>query len=243
MRKVNIRGKEFNVTENQQLFWDQVEAGLWEPETFDVLDELIQPRKTFIDIGAWNGVCSIYANALGANVESVEPDKAIENTLISNLEANCNCHYFFWECAISDCDGESFLNSIGSFGDSMSSLITRNNNVLSKGVKSFTLENFIENTLVKPEDICLIKMDIEGGEVLVLPQAKEFLAKHKPTIYLSLHPGWFPHGKDDLRIIMEILFPVYKVCRMIDKVLVQYNQDNFLKAIERGEHSYILIAK
>jgi hypothetical protein len=67
MRKVNIRGKEFQVTENQNLFWDQVEAGLWEPETFEVLEQFCKEGKTFVDIGAWNGVCSIYANALGCD--------------------------------------------------------------------------------------------------------------------------------------------------------------------------------
>lgn len=86
-------------------------------------------------------------------------------------------------------------------------------------------------------------MDIEGGEVLVLKQAKEFLSTYKPTIYISLHPAWFPNPKEDLQMIIDVIFPIYKVCRMIDGVVTQYSRDRFVEAVERGEHSYILIAK
>lgn len=242
MRKVNIRGKELQVTESQQLFWDQVESGLWEPETFDVIDHFVKPGTTFVDIGAWNGVCSIYANALGADVELVEPDPDIEPTLTANLNANCES-YSLWHMAIADTSLGASLKTIGAFGDSMSSIISRSEGEHRIPVDSVTLESFFEMADIKSESVSLIKMDIEGGELLVLLQARKFLRLYKPTIYLSLHPGWFPDGKDDLRIIMEILFPIYKVCRMIDKTLVQYNQDNFLKAVDRGEHTYVLIAK
>lgn len=241
MRKVNIRGKEFSVAESQNLFWDQVESNLWEPETFDILDQYVKPETFFLDLGAWNGVTSIYAQSLGATPISLEPDAEIFPVLHANLRANnCSLHY---PNAISDENGVKYLNSSGSFGDSMSSLIDRPMNKLSKGVDCYTLEKFFEVASIRPADVSLIKIDIEGGEVLVLKQAKEFLKLHKPTIYISLHPAWFPNEKEDMQMIMDTIFPIYSVCRMINGIVTQYTRDNFLKAVERGEHSYILLAK
>jgi len=34
-------------------------------------------------------------------------------------------------------------------------------------------------------------MDIEGGEYSLIPFLHEFLKTQKPTLYLSLHPGFF----------------------------------------------------
>jgi FkbM family methyltransferase len=237
MRKVNIRGKEFQVTENQNLFWDKVEAGLWEPETFEVLEQFCKQGETFVDIGAWNGVCSIYANALGAKNLSFEPDSGIFNTLSENLKSN-NC-VVAMPFAVSDSEGVNHLLTCSSSGDSMSSLVSRGNDKLIGSVQTITLDQVIEVV----SKTCLIKMDIEGGEVLVLKQAKEFLSIHKPTMYISLHPAWFPNPKEDLQMIIDVIFPIYKVCRMIDGVVTQYSRDRFVEAVERGEHSYILIAK
>lgn len=239
MRKVNLRGKEFQVTENQNLFWDQVEAGLWEPETFEVLEQFCKEGKTFVDIGAWNGVCSIYANALGCDNVSFEPDNMIFPELDFNLRNN-NCKEPH-SIAISDFNGMTNINSIGSFGDSMSSLLNRSDKEQVRSVICITMDRLFKD--VDINETCLIKMDIEGGEVLVLKQAKEFLSIHKPTIYISLHPAWFPNPKEDMQMIIDVIFPIYKVCRMIDGVVIQYSRDRFVEAVERGEHSYILIAK
>jgi hypothetical protein len=52
-------------------------------------------------------------------------------------------------------------------------------------------------------------MDIEGGEVVVLPNIKDFLQKNKFTIYLSLHPKLFKDVKGDSQLIIETL-KIYK---------------------------------
>jgi hypothetical protein len=50
-----------------------------------------------------------------------------------------------------------------------------------------TLGNFFEDRIAGST---FIKMDVEGAEELILRDI-EFFKKHKPTLYLSLHPGWF----------------------------------------------------
>ena len=52
----------------------------------------------------------------------------------------------------------------------------------------------------QPDDECpalsfnFIKIDIEGGEYIILPAMKNFLKINKPTLLISIHPG-FIRGK------------------------------------------------
>src|SRR6185295_5767667 len=61
-------------SEGDELFWESVRNGQWEPETFRAIDHFIVPGRVFIDIGAWNGVFSIYAAKKSAWVIATEPD-------------------------------------------------------------------------------------------------------------------------------------------------------------------------
>jgi FkbM family methyltransferase len=51
-------------------------------------------------------------------------------------------------------------------------------------VQTITLDNFITETKVVPD---IIKIDVEGAELLVLRGAKDTLIKYKPKIFLSIH--------------------------------------------------------
>jgi predicted RNA methylase len=69
--KVNLGDFEFDVF-NDKRFWNDVQN--WEPETFEIVRYYADPKKAFIDIGAWNGVVSLYASALFKEVIAIEPD-------------------------------------------------------------------------------------------------------------------------------------------------------------------------
>ena len=53
----------------------------------------------------------------------------------------------------------------------------------------------------------LLKCDIEAAEVLMLRGAKDFIARCKPTIFLSVHRddmlAGFGHTKDDVRVLLK----------------------------------------
>ena len=97
------------------------------------------------------------------------------------------------EKGLSNNDGKALFGGNGELGNSMSSLIIANTNYeLIKGgfqemfnhntiieINTITIETLIEEQNINPEDISLIKMDIEGGEIIVVPHLINFLKKYK----------------------------------------------------------------
>src|SRR5262249_49711408 len=87
-------------------------------------------------------------------------------------------------------------------GDSMSSLLFANSDI-SWEVQGVTLERFIADNAIR--DFSFIKMDIEGGEFEVLPAIATYLAHHRPTVYLSLHPRFLPDVELRVAVIRDVL--------------------------------------
>lgn len=219
-------------------FWKEVESGKWEPETFEVLKKYCKSDKIFIDIGAWNGVCSLFASELGSVCYAIEPDIEARKSLSKNVRLNDGTIHIINVC-ISGHNGTVNLNTQyqNGFGNSMSSILERGLVTDSIVVESMTLEHFIEQEGINIDNVCLIKIDIEGGEIELLKQAESFLMDHKPTIYLSLHPVWFPNLDDDTNEIADILFRIYRV---YDTSGREYERWEFLEAVNSGVHSFVL---
>lgn len=238
---IDINGKTLRHSNDRQNFWAAVRAGKWEPETFAIFDKYICRGKTFIDIGAWNGVCSIYAAALGARVWSVEPDTAVWPELTENLRIN-NGLMIHAQVCVSDINGSRMLNSATphGLGNSESSVIDRGHIGTEIRVNSETLEEFIQKRNIVIENICLIKMDVEGGEILIFKQAKNFLAKYRPTMYVSFHPAWFPDKENDIEMLIDSIFPTYSTVISVATGL-EYGVADFFKAMHSAhDHSFIL---
>jgi len=208
MNQILINGVTIAYNQRED-FWKAVERGEWERKTFEVLNEFIVEGKLFVDIGAWNGVLSIYAAKLGAHVMSVEPDyKALEE-LRSNIVLNeCVNKIAVDNIAIA---GRSKIDSIHSsgFGNSMTSLIERKDTKLEDKVHCYSLSDYLHEDLM--DKVCLIKIDTEGSEIEIIPAAKEFLTKHKPPILLSLHPFWFADYDKNVKDIVDTIAPIYNM--------------------------------
>lgn len=219
-------------------FWQEVESGKWEPETFEILKKYCKKDKIFIDIGAWNGVCSIFSSELGSICYAIEPDNQALKALKKNVNLNDGCIHIIPAC-ITGISGDIELKTQykNGFGNSMSSILDRGLVTDSIMVKGMTLEHFIEHEEIKMNNVCLIKIDIEGGEIELIKQAESFLKKHKPTIYLSVHPVWFPNLDDDTNLIADILFGIYRV---FDTSGREYERWEFLEAVNSGVHSFVL---
>ena len=139
---VIIGGHKIYHETTQSTFWKNVKTKIWEPETLKILDRFVKPGKIFIDIGAWNGVLSLYASKLGARVESVECDPKAIDFFIANYQLN-DGNIFLSTCAISDKTGVSTLESHnGDWGNSMSTIVDRHEQMGQIAVETQTLEKF-----------------------------------------------------------------------------------------------------
>lgn len=206
MNKLSFRGIEFNYC-NNNLHFQEVERGEWEQETFDVLDKFLQPGKVFLDIGAWARTLSIYAAKKGAISKAYEPDSIANANLLNNVSANSFKQpatvVIMGKTAVSNDWGEVPL--YGNVGDSMSS--TTRIEVIHEMVKTVPLSDTLSN------DICLIKIDTEGGEVNILTkEAVEALKSvGTPPILLSIHPAWIPNFQEWWDMVNKEYSTIYDI--------------------------------
>lgn len=212
-KSISFRGKTIYYQQRDS-FWESLNG--FEPEMFDVLDKYISPGSVFLDIGAWNGVCSIYASLLGARCHSIEPDPIAFLELGENIEINkSNCVPYF--VAISNREGKqpllNFTNDSNepAFGNSMSSLLSRYENEGGVDVDTTTLLEFLGLRMVNIEKPDFIKMDAEGAEAIIIPSSLAVLEHTACPLYISFHPFWFKDREGYLRSMYDLLSQIYKM--------------------------------
>ncbi len=181
---IRLKHRKFRLKGNF-LFSLRLKLRLWEKGSFEVLDYYLKKNKSFIDIGAWIGPISLYAQKSCKKVYSVEPDpvafKFLEDNILMN---NSQKDIRIFPLAISDKNGKIVLGNPRRFGDSRSSILGKMKYRVY--VDSLKFDDFIRRN--KISDCNLIKIDIEGGEEIVLPLMNSYIKKNKPTLLLSLHP-------------------------------------------------------
>lgn len=194
-------------------FWMEYETGVWEPNTLKVIEKILSPDKVYVDIGAWIGPTVLYATNFCKKSYAIEPDPVAYAELIKNVNLNPKLDIECHNLMIGDKDGKGSLLSYTQYGDSMSVIEgapTHEGRPLCSEVESLTLETFLNNIPEKISDIGLIKMDIEGGEVIVFKNAYDFIKQTMPNIYISLHPCWFGIG-DEFNENVEIILDFIKI--------------------------------
>lgn len=107
----------------------------------------------------------------------------LQNNVKLNPDLKIECR----NIAISDKNEDLVLYARSKYGESSSGIMPRiRDNLNQYKAQGMTLENFIKSERVNKVDF--IKMDIEGGEFIVLPAMAETLQKlNFPTLYISFH--------------------------------------------------------
>ncbi|WP_461536709.1 FkbM family methyltransferase [Spongorhabdus nitratireducens] len=189
-RTVHINDKTFTVSRGcADWVWDAWQQGDWQKDTLNVFDRFIHPDKAVIDMGAWIGPLSLYAaTRTRGEIHSIEPDQTSYTELTHNFSLNpeYSNRLFAHPVAIGPENKTATLYGRRNFGDSASSLLSRTKDRgLEQSVQVQTLEAFLKQNNIS--DIGFLKIDIEGGEFALLPQIRNWLAEHTPTLHLSLH--------------------------------------------------------
>jgi FkbM family methyltransferase len=151
---------------------------------------LINEHDIIWDIGASVGLVSVYSAGFSKQVVSFEPDSRIFKQLQRNIELNrFDKKVQAINLGISDSLGEVILNSDGvdGFSPSLSNLSRHSN---SEVIKVNSIDNIIsEGNITKPT---VLKIDIEGAEILALRGAKKLLTSTgKPrALFIEVHPDF-----------------------------------------------------
>lgn len=199
--QITRNGKKYVVAEGHEWFWKIFEDGSWEPTTFNIFDKFLDKEKNFIDIGAWIGPTTLYAADKAKQVFSFEPDPVAYRSLVQNIDLNKIDNVVPYPVAVSNSWKGIPFGVKTAAGDSMSSELWATGDDVK--VAAVSLEALIVD--IQPN---FIKIDIEGGEKMLLEGITSALRHLRPTIHLSLHTPWF---KDDLigfqSSIMKALAP------------------------------------
>ncbi len=185
-------------------FWRRVASGRTEAGTFAAIERFLDPAGSFIDLGAWIGAMTLFAAHACRRCFAIEPDPLAFAQLSANIALNPDLARRIVPCnvAIWGRTGPLPFGTASSLGDSQSSAhFTESSQTLS--VPALTIEDFVRRHRIR--NLSFMKIDIEGGETVVLPAMERFLRDAKPSLYVSLHPSIFPRPREDAERIIAVL--------------------------------------
>ncbi len=207
--------------------------GHYEPQETAVVQSLLKPGGCFVDVGAnWGYFSLLGAGLVGpaGRVIALEPHPALFATLTENVRRNRLVQVTTLRVAVADRDGE--MNLAGFANDDENSGLSRLTDEPDSSVPNFTvptrlLEEVLDEHGVGPVD--LLKMDIEGGEGLVLPTLGNGLSSGRYRhILLELHPAALRRqGRNAANLIEGLLGYGYRARR------IDHSREAFRRAAYR----------
>jgi FkbM family methyltransferase len=166
-------------------------TGCYEPNEFCLLERILRPGMTFIDVGANIGLYTVFAGTrVGREgvIVAVEPSSREFGRLKENTNLNKLTNVRLLQIAVSNFSAEAQLlvateeksghNTLGAFG--YDSVVLANTEL----VHVEPLDNIINEEGLQRVDV--IKMDIEGAELFALQGAICTLKRFHPIIMLEL---------------------------------------------------------
>jgi FkbM family methyltransferase len=162
----------------------------------------------FFDVGAHHGWDSIWALPLigkAGMVYSFEPSPINLAVLEWHRTSNNFSQWKIVPKAVCDVDaknefflvdkGDSPMNSLTTGGPGTPFMNGRDIRKIS--IQTTTLDTFCGQISMRPD---LVKIDVEGAELLVLRGASKLLGESYPAIILAVHPYWLPTGQTSQQI-------------------------------------------
>ena len=160
--------------------------------------------KVVYDIGAFEGLLTLFFARQAARVISYEPNPRNYGRLMENLRLNGLENVTVRNVGVGDVPRELPMGwdparpGFASFdAESVATPMT------TESLRVTTLDADRADHRLPPPD--LIKIDIEGFELRALTGARETLAVHKPAIYLEMHGETLREKRERVASIVEFL--------------------------------------
>jgi FkbM family methyltransferase len=179
--------------------------GQYENEVVDALGSFCRPGMTVFDIGANAGYLTlVMAKLVGdsGHVHAFEPIPQNSEYLLETLRINGLRNVMVHQVAISDQRGEAQMNYVGVF-DGFAALAEGGHNYYrgqsadTVSVATINLDLFCSDMGIG--EIGLVKMDIEGAEMLALAGMSKIFAVQRPVVIIEF---W---GAKNIREGMRLL--------------------------------------
>ncbi len=184
-------------------------TGRYEPNEFSVLQKILRPGMTFVDVGANIGLYTLFAaNKVGATgkVVAFEPSSREYEMLEQNIAVNALYNVRAIKRAVSNRDGEVELlvaslknsghNTVGKFG--YATALERTESVAAERLDEIIAREGYER-------VDVIKMDVEGAELAALQGAMNTLRRLHPALLVEISDRTLEHQGASSREVLDLL--------------------------------------
>ncbi|MDH2406107.1 FkbM family methyltransferase [Bradyrhizobium sp. SSUT18] len=187
---------------------------VWEPYNSRLIQSVLRPGDTFVDVGANVGYDSLLGSKLigpEGRVIAIEAARSIFEQLGDNLARNGVANVRLVKVAVSDKPGELTLFGGDRGNQGRTSPIQRDNLVPVETVPTKPLDDILTDD--ERASVRLIKIDIEGGELPVLERLVDTLHLYGPSMSLLVEMSEDASGRS--RVVFDKLlaagFSAYQV--------------------------------
>jgi FkbM family methyltransferase len=175
-----------------------------EPHILRWMSQLLSTGATFFDVGAhygWIAIAAAYRVGDSGRVVAFEASPVLLDVLYQHKRVNRLRQIEIVAKAVSNADadavpffllnrGLSFRNSLTIGADDTPHVTAAEKTRHEVG--SITLDRFVSDSGIVPG---VIKIDVEGAELLVLQGAERLLAQYGPSLILGVHSYWLPRAQ------------------------------------------------
>jgi len=225
-------GVSFGVCGYTSIWWFRSFINDWEPNTFKIIKNYAKQvgpnivKNTYIDIGSWIGPTVLFAANFYERVIAIEPDPVAFQKLENNISVNSYDNITVINKALTIINDTIQFGGNGCLGNSESTMLVNNKQYITEcwggrwtkeereqniiDVEGITLNKLLNDYDIDPKTIALIKMDIEGGEFILIPDIINVLYKYNITLFISIHYVFLK--EEHIKFILQILFGAYRDC-------------------------------
>jgi FkbM family methyltransferase len=177
-------------------------TGTYENELAALVATATRRGEPALDIGGWRGFFGgVMALAGASQVHIFEPMPANCAQIRRMIELNPGLPIKLVEAAVSDAEGslEFVLMPESSMGKLTTSSFQEDYQSGRKiQVRTVALDTWLDAGKMKPPSV--VKIDVEGAELLVLRGALNLLTAHRPELFMEIHS---PELARDCRVLLE----------------------------------------
>ena len=224
-----------------------VALGVYERYESEIFRSKAKPGMTIIDIGANLGYYTAIASRLAGDnglVIAFEPEPNFFKLLSRNIGRNNMKNTACFELAIAEKNGLTNLY-LSNENKGHNSIIKSEELKTSVQVKTTTLDDFLLSQKITKVNI--IKMDVEGAEILALEGMRNTLAKHLPLLFLEFSPhSIIKLNRKPLDLLLTLrnfgysIFEINKARQHLDGVT---DFQKFINSIPKGKYADIYCEK
>ena len=198
---------------NDLIYLSMIKNEFREPHFQKIARALLDTDSSCIDLGANHGSHSIFMSNICTNgkIYAFEPQPKVFQALTLNVQINKYRNIVLYNLAASEITGSTlYLDKANSSGQYF-------NSGWSRALPTFSLESSLSVALDDFEfnKITLIKMDIQGSELLAINGMKQLLKRDKPYIFFEVEDIHLKMHKTSSGELISVIaaegFTIYRI--------------------------------